>query len=125
MVKHGAKKVKISEQRQITIPEEFYDALNFQDEVIIEFIGKAIVILPNETVNFLEDIEEVDFSVDILRDLVSQGYEGEELIQKFIEIKAKIPKALERIKQEAMERGGVTGDLEENFELLEEKDEDL
>lgn len=122
MVKHGAKKVKISEQRQITIPEEFYDALNFQDEVIIEFIGKAIVILPNETVNFLEDIEEVDFSVDILRDLVSQGYEGEELIQKFIEIKAKIPKALERIKQEAMERGGVTGDLEENFELLEEED---
>ena len=62
------------------------------------------------------------FSVDILRDLVSQGYEGEELIQKFIEIKAKIPKALERIKQEAMERGGVTGDLEENFELLEEED---
>lgn len=122
MVKHGAKKVKISEQRQITIPEEFYDALNFQDEVIIEFIGKAIVILPNETVNFLEDIEEVDFSVDILRDLVSQGYEGEELIQKFIEIKAKIPKALERIKQEAMERGGVTGDLEENFELLEVED---
>jgi len=122
MVKHGAKKVKISEQRQITIPEEFYDALNFQDEVIIEFIGKAIVILSNETVNFLEDIEEVDFSVDILRDLVSQGYEGEELIQKFIEIKAKIPKALERIKQEAMERGGVTGDLEENFELLEEED---
>ena len=52
MVKHGAKKVKISEQRKITIPEEFYDALNFQDEVIIEFIGKAIVILPNETVNF-------------------------------------------------------------------------
>ena len=51
MVKHGAKKVKISEQRQITIPEEFYDALNFQHEVIIEFIGKAIVILPNETVN--------------------------------------------------------------------------
>ena len=122
MVKHGAKKVKISEQRQITIPEEFYDALNFQHEVIIEFIGKAIVILPNETVNFLEDIEEVDFSVDILRDLVSQGYEGEELIQKFIEIKAKIPKALERIKQEAMERRGVTGDLEENFELLEEED---
>ncbi|MFC5560218.1 hypothetical protein ACFPN4_14205 [Ureibacillus thermophilus] len=122
MVKHGAKKVKISEQRQITIPEEFYDALNFQHEVIIEFIGKAIVILPNETVNFLEDIEEVDFSVDILRDLVSQGYEGEELIQKFIEIKAEIPKALERIKQEAMERGGVTGDLEENFELLEEED---
>lgn len=122
MVKHGAKKVKISEQRQITIPEEFYDALNFQDEVIIEFIGKAIVILPNETVNFLEDIEEVDFSVDILKDLVSQGYEGEKLVQKFIEIKAGIPKALKRMKQEALSRGGFTVDLEEYLELIEEED---
>lgn len=124
MVKEKAKRVKISKNGQISIPKEFYDALDFKDEAVVEFIGKAIVVLPDETVNFLEDIEEIDFSVDILRDLISQGYEGEELIQKFIQIKKEIPKALQRVKQEALKGEGFKGDLEEYLELMEEKDED-
>ncbi|QTQ40816.1 toxin-antitoxin system [Lactobacillus taiwanensis] len=44
-----------------------------------------------------------DFDEDILRDLVSQGYEGTELINKFSKIKRAIPSALDRLVEEAKE----------------------
>lgn len=46
-------------------------------------------------------VEHVDFSVDILNDLVKRGYEGAELVTKFAEIKRSIPDALKRLEEEA------------------------
>lgn len=52
---------------------------------------------------FVDDDDFFDFDEDILRDLVSQGYEGTELINQFSKIKREIPSALDRLVEEAKE----------------------
>lgn len=111
------RRVKISKQRQINIPKDYYEALDLKDEAIVEFTGRSIIIRPVE-------VEVVDFSTDILKDLVAQGYEGEELIQKFSQIKSEIPKALDRVKQELLKRPGFTGSLDEYLEQYPDLEED-
>ncbi len=36
------KKVKLSKQRQMTIPKEFFDSLQMQDEVTVELVEDGI-----------------------------------------------------------------------------------
>ena len=52
---------------------------------------------------FVEDDDFFDFDEDILRDLVSQGYEGTELISQFSKMKKAIPGALDRLVEETKE----------------------
>lgn len=111
------RRVKVSKQRQVNIPKDFYDALNLTDEAIIEFNGKELIIRPAE-------YEVVDFSEDILRDLVSQGYSGQELVNNFSRIKAEIPRALERMKEEAMRNPVITGSLGDFLDEVEDDGED-
>ena len=44
-----------------------------------------------------------DFTVEILKDLVAQGYSGVELVAKFVEQRAEIKKAVEVLVSEADE----------------------
>ena len=44
-----------------------------------------------------------DFTVEMLKDLVSQGYSGVELVAKFVEKRAEIKKAVEALINEADE----------------------
>jgi AbrB family looped-hinge helix DNA binding protein len=111
------RRVKVSKQRQINIPKEFYDALQLSDEAFIEFNGKEIIIRPAE-------YEVVDFSEDILKDLVRQGYSGEDLIFHFARIKSEIPRALDRMKEEAMRNPVITGSLDDFLDSVEDDDED-
>ncbi|MFB4166140.1 hypothetical protein ACE1TI_20695 [Alteribacillus sp. JSM 102045] len=113
----SVRRVKVSRQRQINIPKEYHEALNLEDEAFLEFTGKEIIIRP-------ADPEVIDFSEDILRDLISQGYEGNQLIEEFTRIKSNIPKALDYLKQETMEQPTVTGSLDEYLDALEDEDED-
>lgn len=112
------KRVKVSKQRQITIPKEYYEALNLTDEAMVEFTGNEIIIRPAEQ-------EYVDFSSDILKDLVSRGYEGDELIVMFDKIKADIPNALRRMTEDVANKNPLNS-IEELDALLdaEELDED-
>jgi len=59
---------------------------------MLDFTGKEMIIGPAEQ-------EVVDFSTDILKDLVAKGMAGEELISEF----ARIPQAFE-----AMKKGTLT-----------------
>ncbi|WML42074.1 AbrB/MazE/SpoVT family DNA-binding domain-containing protein [Neobacillus sp. OS1-2] len=112
------RRVKVSRQRQINIPKDFYDALNLSDEAFIEFNGKEIIIRPAE-------YEVVDFSEDILKDLVRKGYSGEELIFHFTRIKAEIPNALDRMAKEAMQNPVLNGtnDLDDFLDSVEDDEE--
>ena len=110
------RRVRISSQRQLTIPKEFYTEMNLADEAMIEFTGKEIIIRSAEQ-------EIVDFSTDILKDLVAKGIEGEELIGEFTRIKASIPLALEAMKKEALQQPVVTGSLDEYLDSLEADNE--
>ena len=49
----------------------------------------------------MSTIENDNFSVEILADLINQGYSGEELLNKFIEVKGKIRPAVERMIEDA------------------------
>ena len=64
--------VKITGKRQITIPRAFYEQLHFDKELECSLEGHGLVLRPLGSRN-----------VDLLRNLISQGYSGEELVLKF------------------------------------------
>lgn len=57
-----------------------------------------------------------EFDVEILRDLINEGYEGQELLEKFIAVREKVPAALERMFADLLEKyEGQTYTMEEVF----------
>lgn len=103
----SAKKISVSKKRQITIPKEFYDQLQIDDEVICEMVDGSLVIKPAG--------EPVDFSEYILRDLIQEGYEsGEEMVKEFTYRKSQIKSALEQLIAESRD-GKVYTSTEDFF----------
>ena len=88
--------INVTSKRQVTIPLKFYEKLNFGKEVECFLTNGAIVIRP--LVN-----NDDNFTMEILKDLVSQGYNGDELIAKFAEQKANIRTAVNILINEADE----------------------
>lgn len=75
--------IKISSKRQITIPARYYEAAGFGEYALCTWIDQGILLQPL-------DMEDEDVTVDILRSLIKQGFEGEELIEHYQEMKRKI-----------------------------------
>ena len=66
-----------------------------------------------------------EFDVEILRDLIAEGYEGEELLQKFIEFREAIPTALKEMFDDIIaQSNGKTYTLEECLSDDEGDDDD-
>lgn len=84
----------------ITVPSEFN-------------IGEGIVVEPELKDNgifykFISPSDnEIDFSIQLLKELVEEGIEGSELIKEFQKRKSLIPKLLLNIAEETMEKGSV------------------
>lgn len=84
----------------ITVPSEFN-------------IGEGIVVEPELKDNgifykFISPSDnEIDFSIQLLKELVGEGIEGSELIKEFQKRKSLIPKLLLNIADETMEKGSV------------------
>lgn len=74
------KTIKVSAQRHLVIPKEFYEALNIGEEVTIELYEGQLVIKPVIKVS-------EDFAENLLEKLIEAGYSGEELVAKFKEVK--------------------------------------
>ncbi len=86
--------ISVSKKRQITIPLQFYKHLNLGSEVECSLEDSKIVIQPLHR-------KPNEFSVEILKDLVAQGYSGDELVKQF-EIQSKnIKKAVTNMLEEA------------------------
>ncbi|MGG0257369.1 AbrB/MazE/SpoVT family DNA-binding domain-containing protein [Bacillus toyonensis] len=113
----SVRRVRVSKQRQISIPKDFYNALHLDDEALVEFTGNEIIIRPAQ-------YEEVDFSGDILKDLLEKGYKDDDLLQEFIRLKSNIPRALDFMKREAMEQPTITGNLDDYLDSLEDDGDD-
>ena len=111
------RRVKVSKQRQVSIPKDFYKALGFEDEAIMEFNGNEILIRPAPT-------DEVDFSEDILKDLISKGFSGQELLEEFRRIKAKIPAALRALEKDTERQPEVAESLGDYLDSLEDDEAD-
>lgn len=75
--------IKISSKRQITIPAQWYRALDFHEYALATWTDDGILIQPL-------DVADEDVTVDILRHLIAQGYEGDELIERYKQMKSKI-----------------------------------
>lgn len=88
--------ITVSSKRQITIPQKFYNSLGFENDAECELRDGGIFIKPIKA-----KTENVDFSTEILKDLISQGFSGEQLLLKFIEMKSKIRSSAEKLSEEA------------------------
>ena len=88
--------INITGKRQVTIPLRFYERLRFGKEVECVLTDDAIVIRP------LSSPDE-GFTMEILKDLVSQGYSGDQLLTKFAEQRQNISKAISILINEADE----------------------
>lgn len=78
--------ISVSKKRQITIPLQFYKHLNLDNEVECSLEDGKIIIKPLHR-------EAAEFSVEILKDLISQGYSGKNLLLS-LKSKVKILKKL-------------------------------
>lgn len=76
------RKVKISSKRQITIPVDIYERQGFAEYALLTETPDGLQIQP---FNLADDDEEL--TLMLLRHLMDSGYEGEELLQKYKEIK--------------------------------------
>ncbi len=58
-----------------------------------------------------------EFDVEILRDLINEGYEGQELLEKFVAVRAEVPDALEKMFADLIEKyKGQTYTMEDVFD---------
>ena len=89
------KKVSISAKRQITIPQKFFSMLGFDTEAECIVRGNELVLRPVKTQTGGE------FAEEILADLISQGYSGEELLAKFKQAQKQVRPAVESMLAEA------------------------
>ena len=89
------KKVSISAKRQITIPQKFYAMLGFDTEAECMVRGNELVIRPVKTNAGGE------FAEQVLADLISQGYSGTELLDRFKKAQKEVRPAVEAMLMEA------------------------
>ncbi|WEV40863.1 toxin-antitoxin system [Lactobacillus sp. ESL0681] len=81
-------------------------------------VKEGITTIPRLTDNgifyeFVDNDNFFDFNADILKELVSQNYSGQELIDKFLEKKKAIPQAFDKLSEEGAKEPIMT---QEEFE---------
>lgn len=93
---YDKKIIPVSEDGKITIPSSFYEKLHLNKSKKVEcvYYKNAIVIKPVKS-------ETDSFSVEILKELISEGYSGEELIIKFQERTEDVKNAIDNMINEA------------------------
>ncbi|MBQ4494655.1 MAG: hypothetical protein II968_02705 [Selenomonadaceae bacterium] len=61
-------------------------------------------------------IHKGEFDVEILRDLIAEGYEGQELLEKFISMREKVPAAFDKMMQDLIDQSkGESYTMQEVF----------
>ena len=75
--------IKISSKRQITIPAKAYEEAGFKDYALCTWSDKGMFLQPL-------DVEDEEVTIDILRYLINEGYEGEDLIAQYKAMKKKV-----------------------------------
>ena len=103
--------LKISSKRQITIPAKVYEGAGFKEYALCTWTDKGMLLQPL-------DNDDEDVTVDILRYLIDEGYDGEELISQYQEMKKKIIPLKARLDQ--AERDIVEGRVGSPYKMLDE-----
>lgn len=80
----------ISNKRQITIPQKFYQSLGFEDSAECVMRGDELIIRPIKST-----VAGGEFAEQILADLIKEGLTGNELLDEFKKKQAQIRPAAE------------------------------
>ena len=102
--------INVTGKRQVTIPLKYFEKLRFGKEVECFLADDAVVIRPLSA-------SDDNFTMEILKDLVAQGYGGNELIEEFAKQRGNIQKAIGTLIQEVDEiaagkrKGAATRDI--------------
>ena len=89
------KRVSISAKRQITIPQKYYKSLGFDTEAECIVRGDELVLRP------VRRTAGGEFAEQILEELIAQGYDGKELLDRFKAEQRKVRPAVEAMLEEA------------------------
>lgn len=68
--------VKISSKRQITIPSQWYKAMDFGDYALCTWTENGLLLQPL-------DVSTSNTTANLLRHLIALGYEGDELVDQY------------------------------------------
>jgi len=94
--------ISISDNRQLTIPKEFFDKSNLGSKAECAYKDGTIIIKP------LLKYDD-DFTEEILKDLVAEGYEGYSLVEAFKKRRTDLKIAAEKLQEEG--RKIASGDI--------------
>lgn len=86
--------ISVSVKRQLTIPQKYFETLGFDNEAECILQSDSLLIRPVRNTTG-------EFSEQILADLISQGYEGTKLLEKFREYSAAVRPAVGKLLDEA------------------------
>ena len=89
------KTIRISEKRQLTIPQKFFEALGFSTEAECILRGNEIVLRP------VREQGGGEFAEQILADLIAQGFSGDQLLTEFTKMQKKVRPAVEAMLTQA------------------------
>jgi len=106
------KTISIAPNRQMTIPKKFYNMLGFHNEAECYVVGNTVVLKPKQ------QEPSGEFDEFILKDLIDEGYNGNELLEKFKEMRSKVPGAVQRMLADAKERCKNSNGLDDYKELF-------
>ena len=102
--------INVTGKRQVTIPLKFFEKLCFGKEAECYLTDDAVVLRP------LSNTDD-NFTMEILKDLVAQGYSGNKLLTEFAKQRANITKSVNLLINEADEiaegkrKGATTKDI--------------
>ena len=89
------KTIRISEKRQLTIPQKFFEALGSSTEAECILRGNEIVLRP------VREQGGGEFAEQILADLIAQGFSGDQLLTEFKKMQKKVRPAVEAMLTQA------------------------
>ncbi len=95
MERYSSKVINISPKRQITIPQKLFARFKFGTQAKISALENGILIQPTDSPRNGE------FDVEILKELVSKGLSGDELISAFQEYQDKVRPAVKMMTENA------------------------
>ena len=106
------KTIKISEKRQITIPQKFYEEIGFTNEAECFIRNGEIVLRPIKAVSGGE------FAEQILADLISKGISNDELLAAFKAEQKKVRPAVEAMLADAQNAAKGVGEYSDYSDIF-------
>ena len=98
------KRISISSKRQFTIPQKFYSELGFGRDAICIMADGMLIIKP------ATHVSDGEFAENILAELITEGYSGQELLKEFKKRQAKIRPTVEVLLEKAREAAHGKGE---------------